>query len=64
MPHADQMLTAAEVADRLGVKASTVMKWSWAGKIPSRKLSAKVVRFDYSAVVTALESADRKAVAQ
>ena len=60
----DEMLTAAELADRLKVKPDTVRVWARSGKIPARKLSHKVIRFSLPEVVAALESARPKEVAR
>ena len=38
--------TAEELAERLHVKPSTIRKWSRQGKIPTVRISPKVVRFD------------------
>jgi excisionase family DNA binding protein len=50
----DDLLTAAELADRLRVKPSTILEWQRSGRIPSIRLSHKVLRFDLDAVLTAL----------
>ncbi len=50
-----ELLTAHEVADRLAVRPSTIRKWARQGRIPEVCLSPKVRRFDYGAVVAALE---------
>ena len=60
----DELLTAAELADRLKVKPDTVRVWVRSGKIPTRKLSHKVIRFSLPEVVAALESARPKEVAR
>jgi excisionase family DNA binding protein len=54
----DALLTAAELAERLGVRPGTVLGWHRKGRIPARKLSQKVLRFDLAEVLAALESAD------
>ena len=61
MQRNDELLTAAQLAERLGIKPGTVHDWHRKGKIAGRKLSAKVLRFDLSDVLSALESG-RKAV--
>ncbi len=53
----DDLLTAAELAGRLRVKPGTVLGWHRDGRIPARKLSHKVLRFDLAEVLAALESA-------
>ena len=52
----DALLTAAELAERLGVKPGTVLGWHRKGRIPARKLSHKVLRFDLADVLSALET--------
>ena len=52
----DNLLTAAELAERLGVKPGTVLGWYRKGRIPARKLSHKVLRFDLADVLSALET--------
>jgi excisionase family DNA binding protein len=54
--HVDHdLLTAEQLARRLGVKARTVKAWLRAGKIPAAKLTPKVIRYDLGQVVNALE---------
>jgi excisionase family DNA binding protein len=67
----DCLLTAAELAERLGVKPGTIFGWHRQGRIPGRKLSRKILRFDLADVLTALETsheprheADGRGVAQ
>lgn len=55
-----ELLTAQEVAQKLRVRPNTVKAWAREGIIPRVRLSHKVVRYDYDAVVrslTARESA-------
>jgi predicted site-specific integrase-resolvase len=52
----DSILTAAELADRLGVRPGTILGWHRTGRIPARRLSHKVLRFDLSEILSALES--------
>ncbi len=54
--NSDDLLTRAELATRLGVKPGTIRRWSQAGRIPVRRLSPKVLRYDLAAVLTALET--------
>jgi excisionase family DNA binding protein len=51
----DSPLTAAELSERLGVKPGTILDWHRKGRIPARKLSHKVLRFDLADVLSALE---------
>lgn len=55
----DDLLTAAELAERLRVKPGTVLGWHRKGRIPVRKLSPKVLRFALAEVVAALEAEPR-----
>lgn len=52
----DDLLTADELAERLRLRPSTVRIWARLGRIPSLRLSPKVIRFDVSAVVKALQA--------
>ncbi len=53
------LLTAEELAERLHVRPSTVREWARRGRIPTVRLSAKVVRYDLSAVVESVGQARR-----
>ena len=53
----EDLLTAADLADRLGIKPATVLYWHRTGRIPGRKLAHKVLRFNLADVLAALESA-------
>jgi len=46
-----ELLTATEVAERLHLRPSTVQAWARDGRIPSLRLSHKVIRFDWQAVL-------------
>ena len=48
------LLTADEVADRLQVRPSTVKRWARQGRIPTVRLTPKVVRYELAAVVEAM----------
>ena len=52
--------TAEELAKRLHVKPSTIRKWSRQGKIPTVRISPKVVRFDPVEVMTTLSEGGKK----
>jgi hypothetical protein len=52
----DDLLSRAELADRLRVMPSTVGRWTRLGRIPARRLSSKVVRYDLAAVLSALDA--------
>lgn len=49
------LLTAAELADRLQVRPSTIRRWVAEGRIPVVRFSPKVQRFNLTAVVQAIE---------
>jgi excisionase family DNA binding protein len=51
----DDLLTSAELADRLRVKPSTILEWQRSGRIPSIRLSHKVLRFSLAEVLAALK---------
>jgi excisionase family DNA binding protein len=57
----DDILTRAELAARLGVRPDTIGRWTRSGRIPARRLSPKVVRYDLAAVLAALEARDEAA---
>ncbi len=56
---AKEFLTADELAERLAVRPGTIRQWARAGKIPEVYVSPKVRRFDWAAVVEALERGQR-----
>ena len=49
------LLTAEQLAERLGVKPRTVKEWLRTRIIPATRLTPKVIRYDLEQVVTALE---------
>jgi predicted site-specific integrase-resolvase len=51
-----EWLTASQLADRLHLRTRTVQTWARRGRIPTVKLSAKVVRFDWLEVLAALRA--------
>lgn len=51
----DELLTADEIADRLNVKRETIWRLVLNGTIPEIKISEKIRRFDWYAVVEALK---------
>lgn len=58
----DELLTYEELARRLKVRPSTVKAWAKARQIPAIRVGAKVIRFDYADVVTALQAGQGKGV--
>jgi len=53
------LLTAEQLAKRLGVRPRTVNEWLRAGLIPATRLTPKVIRYDLEQVVTALEQREK-----
>ena len=49
-----EFLTAAELAERLRVRPSTIRTWGRVGLIPVVRLSPRALRFDFDAVVKSL----------
>ncbi len=46
----ERLLTARQVAERIGVDTATVWKWARAGKVPARRFG-RLVRFDEREIV-------------
>ncbi len=58
------MLTAAELAERLKVKPDTVRLWTREGIIPAIHITGKIIRYEPEAVDNALRRrSDRRAKA-
>ncbi len=51
---ASDLFTADELAGRLQVQPSTIRRWAREGRIPTVRLSPKVVRYNLGAVVQAM----------
>jgi len=49
------MLTAAEVAARLGIGRETVLIHARAGRLPCERLSSRIIRFDWEKVREAMK---------
>ena len=54
MQSLSELLTAADVAARLNVRPSTITEWRRSGRIPSIRISHKVIRFSMAEVLDAL----------
>ena len=55
-PSLEPLLTAREVAGRLGIANATVLDWWEAGKVPGFKLNGRAVRFRWSEIQGWLEA--------
>jgi len=60
---ATELLDANELARRLGVRPSTIREWGRSNRIPKRRLSYKVIRYELAEVVRALETSQSPAAA-
>jgi excisionase family DNA binding protein len=49
-----ELLTVCQLAERLHVRPRTVQLWARRGRIPAVRVSAKIIRFDWQAVVSTL----------
>jgi excisionase family DNA binding protein len=54
------LLDIDEVAERLGVRPRTVQRWHQAGRIPTVRITNKVIRFSWPDVVAALKKSGAK----
>ncbi len=57
---AERLLRASEVAERLGVSQWTVYAYARDGRLPSRELSPRVIRFTPQDVEEFVRSASRR----
>jgi excisionase family DNA binding protein len=51
-----ELLTVNQLAERLRIRPRTVQQWARQGRLPSVRLSPKVVRYDWVAVLAALRN--------
>ncbi len=51
----NDLLTADQLANRLGVKPRTVRQWHQTGLIPATRLTPKVIRYNLDEVVASLQ---------
>ncbi len=57
----EKLLTAKEVADKLGLKLSTIYRWRWARRIPCVKVGA-ALRFRLSDIDRLIKEGFRPAL--
>ena len=50
-----ELVTAEEIAERLRVRPETVRGWAREGRIPSLRISHKIIRYDPEAVINTLK---------
>ena len=62
MENESDLLTARELANRLRVTPGTVLWWARQGRIPSLRLSHKVIRYNLDAVLQAMATKPAKGV--
>lgn len=51
----DELLTAAQLAKKLGLRQNTIYEMASQGRIPSVRISSHAVRFDWGEVLAALK---------
>jgi excisionase family DNA binding protein len=54
-----ELLTTNQLAERLHIRPRTVQAWARMGRIPTVKVSPKVIRFDWKAILTVLRAQDK-----
>ncbi len=59
MADSPRLVSAATMAPMVDVQPATVLKWARDDKIPSVRISYKIVRFNPSAVIEALQNQDQ-----
>lgn len=52
----ENLLTAKQLGERLGLRPRTLVRWAGKGLIPAVKPTQRVVRFEYAAVLEALRT--------
>ena len=58
-----QLLTPVELAARLNVETSTILRWVKTGKIPALRVGARTIRFDQSLVEQTLQEQSSRIMA-
>ncbi len=48
--------TASSLAVRLGIQPRTILSWARSGRIPSVRVTPKVIRFDWGQVLDAIKA--------
>jgi excisionase family DNA binding protein len=51
----NEILTAAELAERLKVRPTTIREWTRDKLIPAVRITPKVIRYDLDAVIRVLQ---------
>jgi excisionase family DNA binding protein len=51
-----KLLTAKELAERLGMNTAVVLRWHRAGRIPAKIHNGRIIRFVYDDVIEALHA--------
>jgi len=62
MENESELFTGRELAKRLRVTPGTVLWWARQGRIPSLRLSHKVIRYNLDAVLQAMAAKPAKGV--
>lgn len=55
-----ELLTTAELAERMKVTSETIARWRRRGRIPYIRINSTTLRHEYAAVVEALRTASNK----
>jgi len=50
-----KLLTAAQLAELLGMNTRVVLRWHQSGRIPAKIHNGRIIRFDYDDVIAALQ---------
>jgi excisionase family DNA binding protein len=64
MEDRSELLTTRELAKRVRVSPDTIRAWARRGRIPTLRLSPKVIRYDAQAVLAALATRDAEGVSR
>ena len=59
-----ELITAAEIGERLRVRPATVRLWTQDGIIPAVRITGKVIRYDVIEVITALRQRSKQKVGE